>query len=229
VSADQVSSPPAWPAARARRLSIELALIFGLGPLLLALGPRWLVSLGILGAGIVASVVLIADPTFDRRQLVSGFGERAHVRRVLARTAGVWALLLVAAAMFAPSLFPLPRTRPLVWALIMVLYPISAWAQEIAYRTFFFHRYGALFQRPGARIAASGLLFGWGHIAVNNLLAVVLASAAGLLFAWTYERSRSTLLVTLEHALYGDFVFSVGLGRLFYSTARWLAATSLIH
>jgi membrane protease YdiL (CAAX protease family) len=104
----------------------------------------------------------------------------------------------------------------------MVLYPISAWAQEIAYRTFFFHRYGALFQRPAARVAASGLLFGWGHIAVNNLLAVGLASVAGFLFAWTYERSRSTLLVTLEHALYGDFVFSVGLGSLFYSTSRWL-------
>jgi membrane protease YdiL (CAAX protease family) len=104
----------------------------------------------------------------------------------------------------------------------MVVYPISAWAQEIAYRPFFFHRYGSLFRRPATRVLASGLLFGWGHIAVNNLLAVVLASAAGCLFAWTYERSRSTLLVTLEHALYGDFVFSVGLGSLFYSTARWL-------
>jgi membrane protease YdiL (CAAX protease family) len=184
--------------------------------------PRRFVSLGILVGGIAGAVVLIRDPTFRSRQLVSGFGGRAEVRRVLVRTAGVWLVLLAAAALFAPSLFPFPRARPVVWAIVMVLYPISAWAQEIAYRPFFFHRYGALFRRPAARVAASGLLFGWGHIAVNNLLAIVLASAAGVLFAWTYERSRSTLLVTLEHALYGDFVFSVGLGSLFYTTARWL-------
>jgi uncharacterized protein len=181
------------------------------------------VSLVILASGIVSAAVLLADPTFGGRQLVSGFGTRADLLRVLARTGGVWLVLLAAAALFAPALFPLPRTRPLVWAIIMVLYPISAWAQEIAYRTFFFHRYGGLFQRPATRIAASGLLFGWGHIAVNNLPAVALASLGGLLFARTYERSRSTLLVTLEHALYGDFIFSVGLGSLFYSTARWLA------
>jgi uncharacterized protein len=181
------------------------------------------VSLGILGAGIVSAAVLLADPTFRNRELVAGLGERAQVRRVLARAAGVWLALLAAASFFAPSLFPLPRTRPLVWAIIMVVYPISAWAQEIAYRTFFFHRYGALFQRPAGRVAASAVLFGWGHIAVNNLPAVALATAGGLLFASTYQRSRSTLLVTLEHALYGDFVFSVGLGSLFYSTTRWLA------
>jgi membrane protease YdiL (CAAX protease family) len=205
-----------------RRRVVELILIFVLAPALLALVPRRFVSLGILVGGIAGAVVLIRDPTFHSRQLVSGFGGRAEVRRVLVRTAGIWAVLLVAAALFAPSLFPLPRARPVVWAIIMVVYPISAWAQEIVYRPFFFHRYGALFRRPAARVAASGLLFGWGHIAVNNLLAIVLASAAGVLFAWTYERSRSTLLVTLEHALYGDFVFSVGLGSLFYSTARWL-------
>jgi membrane protease YdiL (CAAX protease family) len=218
VAVDESSVSP----VRARRLAVELVLFFGLGPALLALGPRRLVSLAILASGIVATVVLLSDPTFRRRELVSGFGERAEVRRVLARTAVIWLVLLAVTALFAPELFPFPRSRPVIWAIVMVLYPISAWAQEIAYRTFFFHRYGALFQRPIARVAASGLLFGWGHIAVNNLLAVGLASVAGLLFAWTYERSRSTLLVTLEHALYGDFVFSVGLGSLFYSTSRWL-------
>jgi membrane protease YdiL (CAAX protease family) len=53
-------------------------------------------------------------------------------------------------------------------------------------------------------------------VVVNDLWAVPLAAIAGLLFADTYERSRSTLLVSLQHAFYGDFVFSVGLGALFY-------------
>jgi hypothetical protein len=47
------------------------------------------------------------------------------------------------------------------------------------------------------------------------------STALGLVLASTYERWRSTLLVSLEHALYGDFAFSAGLGSLFYTHARW--------
>jgi len=115
----------------------------------------------------------------------------------------------------------LPRTRPLVWMMIMLLYPISAYAQEVALRTFFFHRYGGLFRRPATRVLVNGVIFGWAHVAVNNWIAVGLAAIAGVLFASTYERWRSTWLVSLEHALYGDFVFSVGLGHLFYASSRW--------
>jgi membrane protease YdiL (CAAX protease family) len=143
---------------------------------------------------------------------------------VLVRALVVSAGLLVLTAIVAPdALFSFPRTRPVVWAVVMVLYPLSAYAQEIVFRTFFFHRYGGLFRSARHRIVASGLVFGWAHIVVNNLAAVVLSAIAGILFASTYERSRSTLLVSIEHALYGDFVFTVGLGSLFYSTARWVA------
>ncbi len=110
----------------------------------------------------------------------------------------------------------------MVWLAVMLLYPVSAVAQEIVFRTFFFHRYGNLFSSARRRVLASGLVFGWAHVVVNNLVAVGLASLAGFVFAWTYERSRSTLLVSIEHALYGDLVFSIGLGSLFYSTTRWL-------
>jgi membrane protease YdiL (CAAX protease family) len=206
---------------RGRRV-IELWLLFGVGPLLLALGPRWMVTIGILGIGVVAWLALWRDPTFAREDWWGIHGARRDLRRVLLRTAVIWVGLFVLAALTSPALFPLPRTRPGVWALIMVLYPISAYAQEIAFRTFFFHRYAALFERRAARIAASGLLFGWAHVAVNNVAAIALATVAGLLFAATYDRSRSTLLVSLEHALYGDFVFTVGLGPIFYSPTRWL-------
>lgn len=39
--------------------------------------------------------------------------------------------------------------------------------------------------------------------------------AAGVLFAWTYERTRSTLAVSVEHALFGCWMFTVGLGSFF--------------
>jgi len=166
--------------------------------------------------------VLLLDPTFPRRDLWQAAAARQGIGRVLARTLLVWAgIYLLTTLTSSQPLFPLARSRPAVWLAIMILYPISAYAQEVAYRTFFFHRYARLFSRPVTRIGASGLVFGWAHVAVNSFAAVFLATIAGLLFAWTYERWRSTLLVSLEHALYGDFVFTVGLGHLFYSSARW--------
>ncbi|HVZ88815.1 MAG TPA: CPBP family intramembrane glutamic endopeptidase [Polyangia bacterium] len=202
----------------------EMALLFVVAPVLLALGPRWMVSIGILGSGILCLVLLLLDPTFARRQLAGLAEARRGLGPVLLRTSVIWALLLGVTLVFTPkTLFLFPRTRPHVWVAVMFLYPIFAYAQEIVCRTFFFHRYGMLFARRWTRIVVSGLVFGWAHVAVNNFVAVGLAAVAGVLFASTYERSRSTLLVSLEHALYGDFVFTVGLGSLFYSTARWVA------
>jgi uncharacterized protein len=213
VAIVEIASPPA-------RRRAEMALLFGVGPALLALGPRWMVTVGILGTGVLCGVLLLVDPTFPRGELVGLAGARRGLRPVLIRTALVGVVVLATAALMAREPL-LPRVHPRLWAFIMVLYPISAYAQEIVCRTFFFHRYGALFETPRARVLASGLAFGWAHVAVNNVTALVLATAAGLVFASTYERWRSTLLVSLEHAVYGDIAFSAGLGSLFYASARW--------
>jgi membrane protease YdiL (CAAX protease family) len=211
------------PAAARRR--IELILLLVVGPALLALGPRRLVSLCILAGGVLSFVVLWRDPSFPRRELWNAGAARGRLGVVLVRTAVACAGILAATALLAPArLFALPRERPVVWVFIMVLYPISAYAQELVYRTFFFHRYGALFAHRRVRVLVNAALFGWGHISVNNVVAVFLTAIVGVLFASTYERSRSTFLVTLEHALYGDFVFSVGIGDLFYTTARWFGS-----
>jgi hypothetical protein len=207
-----------------RRRAAELVLLFTVGPALLTLGPRWLVSVAILASGLLCAALLIRDPTFPRRDLLGAAGVRPGLGVVLRRALLVsLGLLVVAVATVPRALFVFPRHRTSVWLLVMVLYPLSAWAQEIVFRTFFFHRYGHLFSTARRRILASGLIFGWAHVVVNDLAAIPLAAVAGLLFASTYERSRSTLLVSIEHALYGDIVFTVGLGALFYSSARWIA------
>jgi len=206
----------------------ELILLFGLVPALLALAPRWAVSLSILASGLIALAALAFDPSFARRELLrlgdlTGGPHRQALRVVLLRALFIAAGLFALTALTSPAaLFGFPRHRPVVWAVVMVLYPLSAYAQELVYRPFFFHRYGRLFASPRQAIVASGLLFGWAHIMVNNVLAIGLASIAGLLFASTYARSRSTMLVSLEHALYGDIAFTIGLGSVFYSGTRWL-------
>jgi membrane protease YdiL (CAAX protease family) len=180
-----------------------------------------MVSICILAGGVVCAAVLLADRTVPRAALWGSAGLRDGLPRVLLRVAVVGvALLAVAIVSRRPLLL---RTHPRFLGLILVLYPISAYAQELAFRTFLFHRYTALFSTPAARVFASGLIFGWAHVTVNSVAGIVLATAAGLALASTYERTRSTLLVAVEHALYGDLAFAAGLGALFYSKARWFS------
>jgi membrane protease YdiL (CAAX protease family) len=109
------------------------------------------------------------------------------------------------------------RPRPGFWALVMVLYPLfSAYPQELVYRAFFFHRYRLLFRTPRQMIWASSLAFAFLHIIFQNPIGVILTIPGGYLLSLTYQRTNSLVLTGIEHALYGNLVFTVGLGLYFY-------------
>lgn len=173
-----------------------------------------MVTLGCLAA-------LLSDRSFDRRQLWNVHRLAGHVRRILLIFAGGVALIALGTALFEPErLFSLVRVNPALWAAIMVLYPLlSVYPQELIFRTFFFHRYGALFPTPGIAVAANAAAFGYMHVVMQNALAVALSFAGGLLFAYTYHHTRSTVASSIEHALYGCFIFTIGLGWYFYGGA----------
>jgi membrane protease YdiL (CAAX protease family) len=180
----------------------------------------------ILAGGTLCLVLLLFDHSFQRRRLWDAAGARRGWMGLLVRTVAVWTGILVFALVQrgVSGLFLFPRARPGIWLGVVILYPVfSVYPQEIMYRTFFFHRYAGLFRTPAAMIAANALLFGWAHILVHNLTAMFLTALGGLLFAYTYHRYRSTLLVAAEHALYGDFVFSVGIGGMFVNGVRLLS------
>ena len=200
----------------------ECAVLFVLVPALYVLDalPFPMIPLLVLVA-LVCLLMLLRDPTFDRKQLGWGQVRRAHLSPVFA-----WFIvgaigIVVFTWLWTPErLFELPRRNVLLWAMIMVFYPLlSVYPQEILYRTFFFHRYSDLFPRPRVRIAASAAAFGYMHIVFENWIAVVLTLLGGLLFAKTYESTRSTLAVSFEHALYGCLIFTIGLGWYFYGGA----------
>jgi membrane protease YdiL (CAAX protease family) len=65
----------------------------------------------------------------------------------------------------------------------------------------------------------NALSFGLSHLFYGNWVAPVLAFFGGLLFAWRYQTSRSLGTVVIEHALWGDFLFTTGIGWYFYSGA----------
>ena len=139
--------------------------------------------------------------------------------RIVARFV-VGALVLTAATyVLVPHRFmALPRHNPRLWLLICVLYPLlSVFPQEVIYRAFFFDRSPHVL--PGVEgpwlLALNVALFGFAHIVFGNVWAPVLSAAGGLLFASTYLKSRSVMCAALEHALWGNLIFTIGLGPLF--------------
>ena len=133
------------------------------------------------------------------------------------------AILMTAASWyFTPDwFFTLPRDHTYWWLLLLLLYPLlSAWPQEVIFRTFLFHRYKKVFKSKTLRAYLSATSFALAHLLFANWIAVVGSFIAGLVFSFTYIHSRSTLLVAVEHSLWGCWLFTAGLGMYFDSTMR---------
>lgn len=173
----------------------------------------------VLGAGVLYH--LLRSPAFDRRDLWRAGAVRGELRPMLV----LWAVTAVgcvaAVLLTAPEAFlDLPRESPVLWALIMIGYPlVSVYPQELLFRAFVFHRYKPVFGDGLGMVAASAAAFGFVHIAFGNWVAVVLSTAGGWIFATRYRRTRSLLTAGIEHALYGLLMFTVGLGQYFYHGA----------
>ncbi|PNQ72768.1 CPBP family intramembrane metalloprotease [Hanstruepera neustonica] len=115
----------------------------------------------------------------------------------------------------ADNLFVVVLNKPVLWVAILFIYSVfSVYPQELIYRTFFFKRYESLFSSPGLAIFMNAILFSMAHLLFKNTLVLFLTFCGGLLFAWTFLKTRSTLLVTIEHAIYGCWLFTVGMGSM---------------
>lgn len=176
----------------------------------------------LLTAAVAALVVLQKDSSFDSSVLFAWGNYRPYLPQLLIRDAVCLLLLGLAVRAFAPDLlFSFVKQRPALWAAVMLLYPLlSVYPQEVIYRAFFFHRYQALFGSGGSILLASALAFGFVHIIFGNWLAVGLCVIGGFLFSFTYHQSGSFLLTCLDHAIFGTFIFTIGLGQFFYHGSR---------
>lgn len=161
---------------------------------------------------------LLTSPEFDRSRLWHTGQFRRYVRGTLVNFSICGGGLTVAVVVVSPELFlSFPREQTTAWLILLVSYPIlSVYPQEIIFRAFLFHRYRALFPSQRARIGASGVAFSLAHLVFANWVAPLITLAGGLLFARTYSRSGSLLQASLEHGLWGLFVFTLGLGWYLY-------------
>ena len=78
------------------------------------------------------------------------------------------------------------------------------------------NRYKSIFKSDNNLVISSALFFSITHILFLNFIAPILSFIGGLLFANTYNKHRSLLLVSIEHGLYGNTLFFIGLGWYFW-------------
>jgi hypothetical protein len=215
-------TPQLSPAARARRWA-EMALLYLAAPFAVdaAVHDRGIpVFIALLPVLAIILLFLALDRSFSlRRELTRGFSLAQLASILVIFSLGAAATAYYVAEYQPAHFLELPRNRPETYQRIMLLYPLmSVAAQELVYRTFFFHRYGLLFGSTWwLAILLNGLLFGLGHIVIGTPLAIYGTMATGTLFAWRYAMARSYWAVFIEHTLWGWLVFTVGLGRYFFT------------
>jgi len=113
------------------------------------------------------------------------------------------------------DLFHILYQKPRLWVVILFLYATcSVYPQELIYRTLYFQRYESLFNSKSLFIFLNASVFSLAHTFYKNPLVTIITFLGGILFALTYDKTKSTLMVSIEHTIYGCWLFTVGMGGM---------------
>lgn len=164
------------------------------------------------------AVLLIKDKSFKTNDLYRFAFDRKAIKAILLRFLPAAVVLTLVTIIMQPEMLLIfPREKPMLWLIVMLLYPLlSAYPQELIYRAFLMHRYRNIFPTGLMLFWVSVISFSFLHIIYDNWIAVVFSLAGGYLFTKTYRETNSLMAAAIEHALYGCFVFTIGLGNFFY-------------
>jgi membrane protease YdiL (CAAX protease family) len=161
---------------------------------------------------------LLRTPGFNTHFLWNAAPLPSHLKWILLTFAIIATLIWAGVHWIAPQLeWNFVRANPVFWAIVMVAYPVlSVYPQGLLYRAFFFSRYADFFPSKWMMILASAAAFAFLHIIFRNWLAVGMTFFGGILFASLYAETDSLATSGLLHALFGCWIFTVGLGQYFY-------------
>ncbi|MDO3693753.1 CPBP family intramembrane metalloprotease [Wenyingzhuangia sp. chi5] len=106
-------------------------------------------------------------------------------------------------------------TQPVLWVKMIFVYTVfSVIPQEYVYRVLYFHRYKDLFKSPNTFFLVNAFVFSLGHLMFQSTLVLIITFIGGLLFANTYQKTKSIFWVSVEHLIYGGWLFTVGMGKM---------------
>ncbi len=206
------------------RMASEMLLLFGGMPLLVMLVRERFFMVAVLWGSALALFGLVSKKegfSFAGEWNLAEVGK--GLPQVLFHFTVATPLLVAFSMVYEPeSFFAFPRDHTGAWVAVMLLYPLlSVLPQEIIYRSFFFHRYEEWLGNTWMVLAVSAFSFGYMHAIFGNYVAIILSWFGGMIISRTYAQHRSLALACLEHSLYGCLVFTIGLGRYFFSGAVW--------
>lgn len=187
---------------------------------------RWWVIPSILT---ITTILLLAEHAHSPLRTREFFQLRVPARewrRMLLRFFALAALLTAWLALKDPSrLLAFPLGAPRFWLLVMVCYPLfSVLPQGILYR-WFYERHLPRLLPPTASLLLGALYFSFAHILFRNPYALLFTFIGGLCFLHTYRRTGSLLFSGIEHALFGNFLFTIGWGSYFFEGTQRLVQT----
>ena len=197
-------------------LVLETFLLYFVPPMLVVTGilPKIMIMPLLWAVFLYALIVMYRSGTYILR-----FHFDWHALRIiLARFMILAPLMTIFITVFYPQmLFAMPRQHPLLWLTILMLYPLfSALIQEIVFRTFFAYRFNRLIASRFHLLLFNAVVFAYIHSVFGNAIAVGFSFVGALLFMSTYLKTGSVTMSTIEHSLYGNLIFTLGIGRFFY-------------
>tara|TARA_R110000868_G_scaffold404922_3_gene683750 strand:- start:7296 stop:7922 length:627 start_codon:yes stop_codon:yes gene_type:complete len=195
---------------------IELFIIFILVPVSFALPFSPIVKLSIGFIGFLYIVYVLLKVENEKFKIASNLNWKLFWKQTILKLL-IISVLTIIFVWFTnkEALFNVLINKPKLWIFILFIYSIfSVYPQELVYRTFFFKRYQSLFKNTNLFMFLNAIVFSLGHIFFKNSLVIILTFLGGILFAITFNKTKSTLLVSIEHVIYGCWLFTVGMGAM---------------
>lgn len=197
-------------------LILELVVLFIGMPLVLLLPIHPGFKVGIILMAIIYAIRVSVKQRLVKTYALYQLGESSHVKMVILR----FILLIILTVGFMllyheESLFIVAKKNIGMLIGISLFYSLfSVYPQEFLYRSFFYARYNELFNRKAVLIFCNALIFSLAHIAFKNGLVLFMTFIGGIVFSLTYFKTKSLMWTSIEHAIYGCWLFAVGMGEM---------------
>ena len=197
-------------------LLIELILLFFIVPIILFLDVFPVLKLGSLLIAIVYVIITSRKNKLIRLKSLLLFSLKDQWKRLVLSAIFVFGSSLTFMYLWHPEdLFIVIKKSPKIWIMVIFFYAfLSVVPQELLYRSYFFERYHKLFKNKNYLLTINIIVFPLAHLMFHNWMVLLVTLIGGIFFTLTYNSSKSLLLTSLEHAIYGNWLFTIGMGEM---------------
>lgn len=199
-----------------KSLITELILLFVVLPFVLVIPIPIPIKLGVVLLGVVYVIIVTIKKKLVNRKSLYFWPEKSYLKYVVLRFALLTIISIIMIYFFMPEkLFVVIKKNFLFWLFFSAFYSIfSVYPQEFLYRSFFFARYKNLVKNQFLFITINASVFSLAHIGFKNPLVLGLTFLGGIVFAISYLKTKSLMFTSVEHAIYGAWLFTVGAGEM---------------